>query len=92
MAQRVTMDANRGIRMTQDRLLSDLTPCPGYAVGWTVAFHDDMMTGGALNISKEDAKYLLDLLVDKLQHFSRSEGLYLGSVQIYAVLRRLGKG
>ena len=55
------MHANRGIRMTQDRLLSDLTPCPGYVVEWTVAFHADMMTGGALNISKEDAKFLHDL-------------------------------
>ena len=61
MAQRVTMDANRGTRMTQDRLLSDLTPCPGYVTEWSVAFHADMMTGGALNISKEDAKYLHDL-------------------------------
>ena len=61
MAQRVTMDVSRGTRMTQDRLLSDLTPCPGYATEWSVAIHADMMTGGALNISKEDAKYLHDL-------------------------------
>ena len=55
------MDAKRGIRMTQDRLLSDLTPNPGYVVEWTVAFHADMKTGGALHISKEVAKYILDL-------------------------------
>ena len=39
LAQRVTMDVNRGTRMTQCRLLSDLTPCPGYATEWSVAFH-----------------------------------------------------
>ena len=50
------MDAKRGIRMTQDRLLSDLTPNPGYIVEWTVAFHADIKTGGALLISKEVAK------------------------------------
>ena len=49
------MDAKRGIRMTQDRLLSDLTPNPGYVVEWTVALHSDMKTGGALLIMKEVA-------------------------------------
>ena len=61
MAQRVTMDVSRGTRMTQDRLLPDLTPCPGYATEWSVAFHADMMTGGALNISQENVQYLHDL-------------------------------
>ena len=61
MAQRVTMDVSRGTRMTQDRLLPDLTSCPGYTTEWRVAFHADMMTGGALNISKEDVKYLHNL-------------------------------
>ena len=35
MAQRVTMDVSRGTRMTQCRLLPDLTPCPGYATDWS---------------------------------------------------------
>ena len=52
------MDAKRGIRMTQDRLLSDLTPNPGYVVEWTVAFHSDMKTGGTLLITKEVDKYI----------------------------------
>ena len=56
IAQRLTMDAKRGIRMTQDRLLSDLIPNPGYVVEWTVAFHADMKMGGALLISKVVAK------------------------------------
>ena len=48
LAHRVTMDVNRGTRSTQCRMLPDKTPCPGYATEWSVAYHSDMMTGGAL--------------------------------------------
>ena len=56
-----TMDGNRGTRSTESRMLPDKTPCPGYVTEWSVAFHGDMMRGGALNTTKEDLEYLLQL-------------------------------
>ena len=46
-----TMDGNRGTRSTESRMLPDKTPCPGYTTEWSVAYHGDMMNGGAQNIS-----------------------------------------
>ena len=70
LAARVTMDVNRGTRGSQCRMLHDKTPCPGYATEWSVAFHADMMTGGALNISQERLEYLQKLKKVTVKYFA----------------------
>ena len=56
VAKHLSMDPHRGIRSTEDRLLSDSTPKPAYVVEWAAGFQSDMMTGGSLLITKEVAK------------------------------------
>ena len=56
------MDPHRGIRSTEDRLLSDGTPNP--ALESLLVSNSDMMTGGLLLITKEVAKRIQALKKD----------------------------
>ena len=88
------MDAKRGIRMTQDRLLSDGTPNPGYVVEWTVGFQSDMKTGGALLITKEVAKYIQGLKKEYSKFYGRNYNILSDqkeyTVALYRYMMYLG--
>jgi len=94
IAQRLTMDAKRGIRMTQDRLLSDGTPNPGYVVEWTVGFQSDMKTGGALLITKEVAKYIQGLKKEYSKYYGKNYNILSDqkdyTVALYRYMMYLG--
>ena len=94
IAQRLTMDPNRGIRMTEDRLLSDGTPNPGYVVEWAVGLQSDMKTGGSLLITKEVAKYIQGLKKDYCKFYGRHFNILSNqkeyTVAIYRYMMYLG--
>ena len=88
------MDPNRGIRMTEDRLLSDGTPNPGDVVEWAAGLQSDMKTGGSLLITKEVAKYIQGLKKGYCKfyakHFNILSNQQEYTVAVYRYMMSLG--
>ena len=69
-------------------VLQDLTPCPGDATEWSVAFHADMMTGGALNISQENVQYLHDLKKVTCKFFANKFNILADQMEFTLAIHR----
>ena len=83
-----TMDGNRGTRSTESRMLPDKTPCPGYTTEWSVAYHGDMMNGGALNISQDDLDYLHKLKRVTIKYFAHKYNILSNPEQFTRAVHR----
>ena len=82
------MDVNRGTRSTECRMLPDKTPCPGYTTEWSVAYHGDMMNGGALNISQERLEYLQKLKKVTIKYFAHKYNILSDQEQFTRAVHR----
>ena len=69
-------------------MLPDKTPCPGYATEWSVAYHADMMTGGALNISQERLQYLQKLKKVTIKYFANKYNILADQLQFTRAIHR----
>ena len=69
-------------------MLPDKTPCPGYATEWSVAYHADMMTGGALNISQERLQYLQKLKKVTIKYFANKYNILADQQQFTRAIHR----